>query len=120
MTTIGARILTAPGHQAASQMKSFTAAVVLQLVQEHRIRLDDPVDRLIPERFNYSDTNFFLAAYSWAAGGLSTTAEASATFYCAQFGGRLLRPAPGDTAATWPDTSSTRGSARTPGTRPFS
>ena len=34
--------------RAASQMKSFTAVLVLQLVQEHRLRLDDPVDRLIP------------------------------------------------------------------------
>jgi D-alanyl-D-alanine carboxypeptidase len=204
--------------RAASQMKSFTAAIVLQLVQERRIQLDDPVDRLIPgviphgygagvtvrhllqnnsglvnfnddprvlapylagdlshvwtpqqlldiafeheplfppgERFNYSDTNFFLAAYivqavtghsfdhelrarilrplglrgtdlpttpeirgrhahgylvfgdppvdtdvtyiypySWAAGGLTTTAKDSATFYRALFDGRLLRPA---------------------------
>jgi D-alanyl-D-alanine carboxypeptidase len=204
--------------RAASQMKSFTAAVVLQLVQEHRIGLDDPVDGLIPgviphgygagvtvrhllqnnsglfnfnddprvlapyltgdlghvwtpqqlldiafeheplfapgARFNYSDTNFFLAAYiveavtghtfdrelrarilrplglrgtdlpttpeirgrhahgylvfgdppadtdltylfpwSWAAGGLTTTADDSATFFRALFGGRLLRPA---------------------------
>jgi D-alanyl-D-alanine carboxypeptidase len=33
----------------ASQMKSFTAAVVLQLVQEGRLRLDDPVDALLPD-----------------------------------------------------------------------
>ena len=204
--------------RAASQMKSFTAAVVLQLVQERRFGLDDPVDRLIPgviphgygagvtvrhllqnnsglvnfnddprvlapylagdlghvwtpqqlldiafehaplfppgARFNYSDTNFFLAAYiveavtrhsfdhelrtrilrplglrgtnlpttpeirgphahgylvfgeppvdtdltylypySWAAGGLTTTADDSATFFRALFGGRILRPA---------------------------
>jgi D-alanyl-D-alanine carboxypeptidase len=34
--------------RAASQMKSFTATIVLQLVEERRLRLDDPVDRLIP------------------------------------------------------------------------
>jgi D-alanyl-D-alanine carboxypeptidase len=34
--------------RAASQTKSFTAVVVLQLVQEHRLRLDDRVDRLLP------------------------------------------------------------------------
>jgi D-alanyl-D-alanine carboxypeptidase len=34
--------------RAASQMKSFTAAVVLQLVQERRLSLDDPIDGLIP------------------------------------------------------------------------
>jgi D-alanyl-D-alanine carboxypeptidase len=202
--------------RAASQMKSFTAAVVLQLVQEHRLRLDDPVDPLLPgviphgygrgvtvrhllqnnsglfnfnddprvlapylagdlghvwtpqqlldiafehapsfppgTRFEYSDTNFFLAAYvvkavtghsfdhelrarilrplrlrgtdlpttpeiwgrhahgyftlpgspvdtdvtyiypyAWAAGGLTTTADDSATFFRALMGGRLLR-----------------------------
>lgn len=204
--------------RAASQMKSLTAAVVLQLVQERRLGLDEPVDRLIPgviphgygkgvtvrhllqnnsglfnfnddprvlepylagdlghvwtpqqlldiafehaplfppgTRFNYSDTNFFLAAYiveavtrhsfdhelrarilrplglrgtnlpttpeirgphahgylvfgdppvdtdltylypyAWAAGGLTTTADDSATFFRALFDGRILRPA---------------------------
>jgi D-alanyl-D-alanine carboxypeptidase len=203
--------------RAASQMKSFTAVVVLQLVEERRLGLDDPVDRLIPgviphgygqgvtvrhllqnnsglfdfnsdprvlapylagnlghvwtpqqlldiafeheplfppgTRFNYSDTNFFLAAYvveavtghsfdrelrnrilrplrlghtdlpvtsefwgshahgyfvmgdppadvdltymypwAWAAGGLNTNAEDSATFYRALFAGHLLGP----------------------------
>jgi D-alanyl-D-alanine carboxypeptidase len=34
--------------RAASQTKSFTATVVLQLVQEHRLRLEDRVDRLLP------------------------------------------------------------------------
>ncbi|WP_433303971.1 serine hydrolase domain-containing protein [Actinoplanes sp. CA-030573] len=34
--------------RAASQMKSYTAVLVLQLVQEHRLGLDDPVDRLLP------------------------------------------------------------------------
>jgi D-alanyl-D-alanine carboxypeptidase len=34
--------------RAASQMKSFTAVVVLQLVQEGRLGLDDPVDALLP------------------------------------------------------------------------
>lgn len=214
----GARMRPGDRFRAASQMKSYTATVVLQLVQEHRLRLDDPVDRLLPgviphgygrgvtvrhllqnnsglfnfnddprvlapylagdlghvwtpaqlldiafehaplfppgTRFNYSDTNFFLAAYvveavtghsfdhelrarilrplglrgtelpttpeisgrhahgyftfpgaatdtdvtelypfSWAAGGLTSTAGDSAAFYRALFGGRLLRPA---------------------------
>jgi D-alanyl-D-alanine carboxypeptidase len=201
--------------RAASQMKSFTAVLVLQLAEEQRLGLDDPVDRLIPgviphgygrgvtvrhllqnnsglvdfntdprvlapylagdlghvwtpqqlldiafeheplfppgTRFNYSDTNFFLAAYvveavtghtfdrelrtriltplrlrgtdlpvtteiwgshahgyfgdppdgidltymypwAWAAGGLTTTADDSAAFYRALFGGRLIGP----------------------------
>ena len=203
--------------RAASQMKSFTAVIVLQLVQEGRFGLDDPVDRLLPgviphgygagvtvrhllqntsgladfnsdprviepylagnlghvwtpqqlldiafeheplfapgAAFNYSDTNFFLAAYvveavtgrtfdhalrtrilrplrlrhtdlpvtaefwgshahgyfamgdppadvdltymypwAWAAGGLNTNADDSATFYRALFTGRLLGP----------------------------
>jgi D-alanyl-D-alanine carboxypeptidase len=197
--------------RAASQMKSFTATIVLQLVEERRLRLDDPVDRIIPgviphhygdgvtvrhllqnnsglfdfnsdprvlepylagdlghvwtpqqlldiafsheplfppgATFNYSDTNFFLAAYiveeitghtfdrelrnrilkplhlratdlpttaafwgphahgyfgeqdltymypwAWAAGGLNTNVDDSATFYRALFGGRLLGP----------------------------
>jgi D-alanyl-D-alanine carboxypeptidase len=34
--------------RAASQTKSFTAVVVLQLVQEGRLGLDDPVDRWLP------------------------------------------------------------------------
>jgi D-alanyl-D-alanine carboxypeptidase len=34
--------------RAASQMKSFTAAVVLQLAQENRLHLDDPVESLLP------------------------------------------------------------------------
>jgi D-alanyl-D-alanine carboxypeptidase len=34
--------------RAASQMKSLTATIVLQLVQEGRFGLDDPVDRLLP------------------------------------------------------------------------
>lgn len=39
-----------PGDRfrAASQMKSFTATVVLQLVEEGRFGLDDPVDDLLP------------------------------------------------------------------------
>jgi D-alanyl-D-alanine carboxypeptidase len=44
----GRRMRVTDRFRAASQMKSFTAAVVLQLVQERRFRLDDPVDRLIP------------------------------------------------------------------------
>ena len=208
---------TGDRFRAASQMKSFTAVLVLQLVEERRLGLDDPVDRLLrgviphgygrgvtvrhllqnnsglvdfntdprvlapylagdlghvwaPQelldiafeheplfppgtRFNYSDTNFFLAAYvveavtghtfdhelrhrilrplrlrgtdlpvtpdfwgshahgymvmgdppadvdltymypwAWAAGGLNTTAEDSATFFRALFSGRLLGP----------------------------
>jgi D-alanyl-D-alanine carboxypeptidase len=203
--------------RAASQMKSFTATVVLQLVQEGRFGLDDPVEKLLPgviphgygrgvtvrhllqmnsglfdfnsdprviapylagdlghvwtpqqlldiafeheplfppgTAFNYSDTNYFLAAYvvqavtgrtfdhelrsrilrplglrhtdlptttaiwgshahgyfemgdppaavdlaymypwAWAAGGLTTDADDSATFYRALFAGRLLGP----------------------------
>ncbi len=34
--------------RAASQMKSFTATIVLQLVEERRLGLDDQVDRLLP------------------------------------------------------------------------
>jgi D-alanyl-D-alanine carboxypeptidase len=34
--------------RAGSQMKSFTAAIVLQLVDEGRLGLDDPVDDLLP------------------------------------------------------------------------
>jgi D-alanyl-D-alanine carboxypeptidase len=214
----GLRMRPTDRFRAASQMKSFTSAVVLQLVQEHRLGLDDQVDRLLPgviphgygrgvtvrnllqnnsglvnfnddprvlepylagdlghvwtprqlldiafehvplfppgARFNYSDTNFVLAAYvveavtghsfdrelrarilrplglrgtdlpttpdvwgrhahgyfalgdppvdldvtylypyTWAAGGLTTTADDSATFFRALFDGRLLRPA---------------------------
>lgn len=37
------------GHyRIASNTKTFVATVVLQLVAEHRIRLDDPVDRYLP------------------------------------------------------------------------
>jgi D-alanyl-D-alanine carboxypeptidase len=214
----GQRMRPTDRFRAASQMKSFTATIVLQLVQEHRLRLDDPVDRLLPgviphgygrgvtvrhllqnnsglfdfnndprvlapylagdfehvwtpaqlldiafeheplfppgATYSYSDTNFFLAAYvvekltgdtfdhalrrrilvplglrrtdlptttaiwgrhahgyiefgdppvntditgiypwAWAAGGLNTTADDSAAFYRALFGGRLLGPA---------------------------
>jgi D-alanyl-D-alanine carboxypeptidase len=34
----------------------------------------------------------YLYPFSWAAGGLTTTADDSATFYRALFSGRLLRP----------------------------
>jgi D-alanyl-D-alanine carboxypeptidase len=207
----GLRMRAGDRFRAASQMKSYTATVVLQLVEERRLRLDDPVDRILPgaiphdygqgvtvrhllqnnsglvdfntdprvlapylagdfahvwtpqqlldiafehepifppgTRFNYSDTNFFLAAYvvekltgrpfdhalrtrilkplnlrgtdlpvtdriwgrhahgflgeldltgiypwAWAAGGLNSTADDSATFYRALFAGRLLGP----------------------------
>jgi D-alanyl-D-alanine carboxypeptidase len=43
-----ARMRVTDRFRAASQMKSFTATVVLQLVQEHRLRLEDRVDRLLP------------------------------------------------------------------------
>jgi D-alanyl-D-alanine carboxypeptidase len=39
---------TGDKFRAASQMKSFTAAVVLQLVQEGRLGLDDPVEKPLP------------------------------------------------------------------------
>ena len=42
------KMRVADRFRAASQMKSFTATIVLQLVEEKRLRLDDPVDRLIP------------------------------------------------------------------------
>jgi D-alanyl-D-alanine carboxypeptidase len=44
----GRRLQITDRFRAASQMKSFTAAVVLQLVQEGRFRLDTPIHRLIP------------------------------------------------------------------------
>jgi D-alanyl-D-alanine carboxypeptidase len=44
----GLRMRTTDRFRGASQMKSFTGVVVLQLVQEGRFRLDDPVDALIP------------------------------------------------------------------------
>jgi D-alanyl-D-alanine carboxypeptidase len=44
----GRRMRTDDRFRGASQMKSFTAVMVLQLVQEGRFRLDDPVDALIP------------------------------------------------------------------------
>jgi D-alanyl-D-alanine carboxypeptidase len=44
----GRPIRVADRFRAGSQMKSFTAAIVLQLVQEGRLRLDDPVDSLLP------------------------------------------------------------------------
>ncbi|MEV4177666.1 serine hydrolase domain-containing protein [Nonomuraea sp. NPDC049709] len=214
----GRRMRAGDRFRAASQMKSFTAAVVLQLVQEGRLGLDDAVDGLLPgviphgygagvtvrhllanssglfdfgddprvlepyfagdlghvwtprqlldiafehaplfppgARYSYSDTGYFLAAYvveavtgnsfdhelrrriinplglrdtslptvagiagrhahgyivmgeppadlditylypfAWAAGGLTTTVDDSATFFRALFDGRLLSPA---------------------------
>jgi D-alanyl-D-alanine carboxypeptidase len=44
----GRRMLTTDRFRGASQMKSFTGVVVLQLVQERRFRLDDRVEALIP------------------------------------------------------------------------
>ncbi|WP_250032822.1 serine hydrolase domain-containing protein [Paractinoplanes maris] len=214
----GRRMRVDDRFRAASQMKSFTAVVVLQLVQEGRLRLDDQIDVLLPgvvphgygagvtvrhlllhnsglfdfgddprvlapyfagdlghvwtppqllaiafehpplfppgTRFSYADTGYFLLAYiveavtghafgdelrrrilrplglrgtdlptvdaiagrhahgyivfgdppadtdvtalypfSWAAGGLTSTAHDSARFYRALFAGRLLSPA---------------------------
>jgi D-alanyl-D-alanine carboxypeptidase len=47
-TATGQRMRPGDRFRAASQMKSFTAVLVLQLVQERRFALDDPVDTLIP------------------------------------------------------------------------
>jgi D-alanyl-D-alanine carboxypeptidase len=44
----GRPMQVADRFRAGSQMKSFTAAIVLQLVQERRLGLDDAVDRLLP------------------------------------------------------------------------
>ncbi|KOV79624.1 peptidase [Streptomyces sp. NRRL WC-3618] len=45
----GRRMNAADRLRAGSVTKSFTATVVLQLVAEHRIGLDDPVDRHLPD-----------------------------------------------------------------------